>query len=84
MWQLSWAHPRFGTLLASAGFDKKVNVWKDFGYNKWEKIFTYEHNNSVNTLAFAPNEYGLLLLSGSSDGFLALHEYKSKRLYFIF
>ena len=29
-------------------------------------------------MSFAPNEYGLILLSGSSDGNFALHEYKSK------
>lgn len=26
VWQLSWAHPKFGPILASAGFDKKVKI----------------------------------------------------------
>jgi protein transport protein SEC13 len=46
-------------------------------YN-WEKIYEYsEHKNSVNSLAFAPQEYGLILLCGSADGYISLHEYKS-------
>ena len=74
---MAWAHPRFGCILASCGFDRKINIWKDFS-GKWDKIYSYDnHKNSVNTLAFAPNEYGLILLCGSSDGFISLHEYKS-------
>ena len=29
VWQVSWAHPKFGTLLASCGFDHKVIVWQE-------------------------------------------------------
>ena len=25
VWRVKWAHPRFGVLLASCGYDKKVN-----------------------------------------------------------
>lgn len=32
----------------------------------------------MNSLAFAPHEYGLILLCGSSDGFISLHEYKNE------
>ncbi len=28
VWQVSWAHPRFGSLLASCGYDGKVIIWK--------------------------------------------------------
>jgi protein transport protein SEC13 len=79
VWQVSWSHPRFGNILASCGFDKKVLIWKEISLNNWEKIYEYtEHKNSVNSLAFAPQEYGLILLCGSSDGSISLHEYKSK------
>ncbi len=78
VWQVDWSHPRFGNLLASCGFDKKVIIWKENTSNSWEKIFEYsEHKNSVNSIAFAPHEYGLILLCGSSDGFISLHEYKN-------
>jgi len=82
---LTWAHPRFGCLLASCGFDRKLCIWKDFGQGKWEKVYNYEnHKNSINSLAFAPNEFGLILLCGSSDGFFSLHEFKSKYIYIDF
>jgi protein transport protein SEC13 len=75
---LSFSHPRFGSLLASCGFDKKVCIWRDTGKGSWEKLFEYsEHKNSVNCLAFAPQEYGLVLLCGSSDGYISIHEYRN-------
>lgn len=55
-------------------------IWKEISPNVWDKIFEYtEHKNSVNSLAFAPQEYGLILLCGSSDGSISLHEYKNEQ-----
>jgi protein transport protein SEC13 len=65
-------------LIASCGFDRKINIWKENNL-KWEKIYEYsQHENSVNCLSFAHHEFGLILLAGSSDGNISLHEYKSK------
>ena len=48
--------------------------------NNWDRIFEYtDHKNSVNSVSFSPHEYGLILLCGSSDGYISLHEYKSKK-----
>ena len=78
IWQMSWAHPKYGNIIASCGFDRKVCVWKEVNKNNWEKLYEYtEHSNSVNCLAFAPYEYGLILISGSTDGSISIHEYKS-------
>mmetsp|Transcript_28689 Transcript_28689/g.28350 ORF Transcript_28689/g.28350 Transcript_28689/m.28350 type:complete len:92 (+) Transcript_28689:12-287(+) len=30
---LSWSHPKFGSLLASCGVDRKVLVWKEMSSN---------------------------------------------------
>ena len=77
IWKVSWSHPRYGSLLASCGFDKKIIIWKESSLNKWDKIYEYnDHKNSVNTVAFAPQEYGLILLAGSHDGNISIHEYK--------
>jgi protein transport protein SEC13 len=47
--------------------------------SKWEKLYEYsEHTNSVNCLSFCPYEYGLILICGSADGSISIHEYKSK------
>lgn len=31
VWQVAWAHPKFGPILASASYDGKVFIWKDNG-----------------------------------------------------
>ncbi|CAO1617867.1 unnamed protein product [Parajaminaea phylloscopi] len=33
VWQVSWAHPKFGPILASSSYDGKVIIWKDSGAN---------------------------------------------------
>lgn len=42
VWQLSWAHPKFGCVLASCSYDRKVNIWKQTAKNQWTVIYTYE------------------------------------------
>jgi protein transport protein SEC13 len=29
VWQVSWAHPSFGTLIASCSYDSRVYIWKE-------------------------------------------------------
>ena len=31
VWQLSWAHPSFGSILASCSYDGRVFIWKEVG-----------------------------------------------------
>lgn len=31
VWQIAWAHPKFGPILASSSYDGKVFIWKDSG-----------------------------------------------------
>lgn len=31
VWQVAWAHPSFGPILASCSYDGKVIIWKDTG-----------------------------------------------------
>lgn len=45
MWQVAWAHPSFGTILASASYDGKVFIWKQdsgqpnaYGTSGWVRI----------------------------------------------
>ena len=35
VWQVTWAHPKFGSLLASCSFDHKVIVWKEVQRGQW-------------------------------------------------
>lgn len=78
VWQVSWAHPKFGVILASASYDGKVCIWKEESHQgKWNVIdqHTY-HSASVNSVAWAPHEYGAQLLITSSDGKVSVLEFK--------
>jgi len=75
VWQVAWSHPKFGSaktgtgLLASCSYDGKVIVWRQEASGTWAQFPPYtEHQASVNCIAWAPVEWGPLLLCGSSDG----------------
>lgn len=71
VWQINWAHPKFGNILASCSYDRKVIIWKEMG--EWQKWHEYSnHDSSVNSVSWAPAEYGLILACGSSDGSVSI------------
>ncbi|KAK9803752.1 hypothetical protein WJX73_001199 [Symbiochloris irregularis] len=78
VWQVSWAHPKFGNnILASCSFDHKIIVWKETQTGYWTQIYNAQvHTASVNSIAFAPHELGLVLASASSDGCIAVLTYQ--------
>ena len=81
VWQVDWAHPRFGTLLASCGYDQRIIVHSEVRPNyqqpaQWNPFYQYDgHKSSVNSISWAPNEYGLILAAASSDGTVSCHEH---------
>ncbi|KAM3568696.1 hypothetical protein VYU27_009186 [Nannochloropsis oceanica] len=78
VWEIAWAHPRWGSLLASASYDGMVLIHRE---NKdkgtWDTGIVHQgvENQSVNSIAFGPAEDGLLLACASSDGFLYLYHH---------
>ncbi|KAH8335413.1 hypothetical protein KR074_001497 [Drosophila pseudoananassae] len=73
VWQVAWAHPKFGNILASCSYDRKVIVWKSTTPRDWSKLYEYSnHDSSVNSVDFAPSEYGLVLACASSDGSISV------------
>ena len=79
IYKLSWSHPSFGPILASCGFDKKVNLFKIEQNSQMEKLFEYDmHDNSVKTLKFSPSSNNLLLISGDCNGNIITCEYLDK------
>jgi len=78
VWQVAWAHPKYGSILASCSYDRKVIVWKEGPQtNQWSRFYEYDkHESSVNSIAWAPHEFGLTLAAGSSDGRISIHTYK--------
>ena len=82
VWMCAWAHPKFGTLLASCSFDHKVIVWKesDGQPGAFSPIYTSPatlHEASVNAVAWAPHEHGLALACASSDGSISVITHRS-------
>ncbi|GAA5976766.1 hypothetical protein JCM11641_000865 [Rhodosporidiobolus odoratus] len=79
---LAWAHPSFGSILASCSFDGKVFIWKEndgtapaqghqqgHQQGRWTKVKEHLlHTASVNAIAWAPHELGPILACASSDG----------------
>ncbi|XP_047963943.1 protein transport protein SEC13 homolog B-like [Salvia hispanica] len=78
VWQASWAHPKFGSLLASCSYDGKVILWKEGNQNEWTQAHVFDdHKASVNSIAWAPHELGLCLACGSSDGNISVFTARS-------
>jgi len=77
VWQVAWAHPKFGSVLASCSYDRRVIVWKETATNQWTKVYEFDHDSSVNSIAFAPHEFGLVLAAASSDSSISILTYKS-------
>ncbi|KAI9804307.1 MAG: GTPase-activating protein S13 [Piccolia ochrophora] len=72
----SQAHPKYGNILASAGYDGKVFIWREQG-GQWQKVFDFAlHTASVNMVSWAPHEAGCLLACASSDGSVSVLEFK--------
>ena len=67
------AHPKFGSILASCSYDRKVCVWKETQPQQWTKVYEYaDHQSSVNSIAFAPHDLGLKLAAASADGSISI------------
>ena len=76
VWQVAWAHPQNGVLLASCSYDGSVIVHKEVSQNNWVRVFEHRvHESSVNSIAWAPHEFGLILACASSDGNVSILEY---------
>ena len=74
--KLSWAHPVFGSVLASGSFDRTIKIWEQRedgsgtssgvtdGKSRWAESATLlEAKSSVRSVEFAPHHFGLKLVS---------------------
>jgi nucleoporin SEH1 len=78
---LHWAHPEFGSLLATAGVDHDVKIWEERGggvgslQSRWTcKASLTEARRAVSSVEFAPRHWGLKLAAGSADGCVRIYE----------
>lgn len=65
---MTWAHPKYESIIATCGYDRTVKIWKEISQNRWEMLFSHQTEGSVNTIQFCPWEYGLILAAGIADG----------------
>ena len=48
VWEVSWAHPKFGNILASASYDGKVIIWQE-RQGQWMKISEHANHHASGT-----------------------------------
>lgn len=74
--KVAWAHPEFGTILASCSEDHSVIVWKEDPVDgKWsQKAGLVDARAGVQDIKFAPHHLGLQLAAGSKDGVVRIYE----------
>jgi len=68
VWCISWAHPKYGTILASSSYDGRILIYREQNAS-WQRIYEFTlHTASVNLVAWSPPEAGCHLAAASSDG----------------
>ncbi|KAF8736959.1 hypothetical protein AX14_013689 [Amanita brunnescens Koide BX004] len=83
VWQVAWAHPKYGHILASCSYDGKVLIWKEQqgqsnASGGWTKVKEHTlHTASVNSVSWAPHELGAMLACASSDGKISVLTFKN-------
>lgn len=79
MWQVAWSHPKYGVLLASCSYDKKVIIFReDPSTGQWGQVHVAaNHESSVNSIAWGPHQHGLVLACASADGTVSTVEYRA-------
>lgn len=84
VWQVAWAHPKFGHILASCSYDGRVLIWKEQAAQQasapasWTRIKEHTlHTASVNSVSWAPHELGAMVACASSDGKVSVLTFKN-------
>ncbi|KAG8710607.1 hypothetical protein FRC09_021015 [Ceratobasidium sp. 395] len=81
--KVAWAHPEYGTLIASCSYDRTVKIWEDArgvpdapsGSSKFQLRATLtEARGTVRAVDFAPAAFGLKLVTVASDNFIRIYE----------
>ncbi|KAG1859190.1 WD40-repeat-containing domain protein [Suillus tomentosus] len=81
------SHPEFGTILASASFDRTVKIWEQTSFASttdsqtngagagWvERAVLVDARGTIRAVEFAPHHFGLKLATVSFDNHVCIHE----------
>jgi WD40 repeat protein len=76
--RVQWADPEFGSILASASYDKQVFIWeevetKDFQKKQWIRRLPILEKEAILDIKFAPRQWGLMLAIAVQDGTVKIH-----------
>lgn len=78
VWSISWAHPKYGTILASSSYDGRILIWREQPQGQWQRIYEFTlHTASVNLVAWSPPETGCHLAAASSDGSVSVLSFEN-------
>jgi len=78
IWQLAWAHPVFGQVLASCSYDGDCIIYKkNEKSNQWEVFHNKKYAKSLNSVCFAPPEFGLRLAVASQEEDILILSYNN-------
>mmetsp|Transcript_3124 Transcript_3124/g.4085 ORF Transcript_3124/g.4085 Transcript_3124/m.4085 type:complete len:360 (-) Transcript_3124:222-1301(-) len=75
VWQVAWAHPCFGNIVASCSYDGQVLIYTEKSGEGWQTVHKWNSGKScsVNSIQFSPYEFGVLMLAcASSDGYVTI------------
>ncbi|KAJ8604767.1 hypothetical protein CTAYLR_001005 [Chrysophaeum taylorii] len=75
VWEVAWAHPSWGVVLASCSYDGSVIVFREEAPGRWLVVHKWSASSasSINSIEWAPFEHGALMLAcASSDGHVSI------------
>lgn len=78
--KVDFSHPKFGSLLGSAGFDGKTCLWKENNDGSYENAYEYKNEEkaeSMNYITFSKNNNELMFATGGVYGNIVIHRYKN-------
>lgn len=64
---VTWAHPKYGSILATGGQDGFIKFWSET-LGEWKLLHEAKVDSAVQCIAWAPWEYGQVLAAGLADG----------------
>lgn len=52
VWQVAWAHPKFGGILASCSYDGKAIIYREEQPNNWVQLHNHAFHQSSGTIIY--------------------------------
>ena len=78
VWEVAWAHPQYGSVLASCSYDGTARVYREDAPGQWTLAHAWAAGGaqgavSVNSIEWAPSGLGeLALAAAASDGYVTV------------